>query len=276
MTTNTNIWQHTLEQLKLQMTQATFDTWLANTTAELTGNTLTITLQNDYAKDWLENQLLHTIQRTTTRVAGHPLQIAFTVKRHPATGPGSGVPPSPEPEAGSSIPPNHRFGIEIVEFDPTTAGWVMTSNYAWQFWQPLLGAIPFNLWNTLRSFPAAYHHNGHALQWPTVQTLADICANGNRHKILGRAARPGRKRTVGALETLEKERIVWTRTYGTGDRDVQYYFRVLSRLPLLTPTQVGRLTKRLQERHQRQMARCQLDYEEWKQLTLPSLLMAGP
>jgi hypothetical protein len=271
VTTNidNDLWQRVLPELKLQMTQATFDTWLANTTAKYSNDTLTITVHSAFAKDWLDNRLHAIIQRTATRVAGHPIQIIFTViepKQHP---PAKHAPQNPD------IPPNCQFGIEIVNFDPTTKGWVMTANYAWQFWQPLLGAVPFNLWNTLRSFPAAYHHNGDdAFQWPTIQTLADICANGNRHKILGRATRQGRGPIIGVLEVLETQRIVRTRTYGTG-RSVQYYFRVLDHLPILAPAQVKLLTPRLQERHQRQIARCELDYEEWKQLTLPSLLMSG-
>jgi len=284
MTTNAankDLWQQILPKLKLQMTQSTFDTWLANSTAECTNGTLVIMAHSTFAKDWLENRLQSIIQRTATRITGHPIQIVFTTKpeQQPSatlrSQQAANTQTSPSPSDPSlldqDIPLDCRFGIEIVNFDPTTKGWVMTSNYAWQFWQPLLGTVPFNLWNTLRSFPAAFHRNGdNGFQWPSIQTLADICANRNRHAILGRAARAGRNRTVGALEMLEQERIVWTKSYGTG-RNVTYYFRVLDNLPLLTPTQVNRLTPRLQERHQRHISRCELDYEEWQQLTLPSL-----
>lgn len=274
-----DLWQRILPELKLQMTQATFDTWLANTTAKSSRGKITVTVRTPLAKDWLESRLQAIIQRTAARVAGHPIQVAFTAPdpKQSSPAPSPQAPPKPNSALqGPDVPPDCQFGIEIVNFDPTTKGWVMTSNYAWQFWQPLLGAVPFNLWNTLRSFPAAYHHNGNdAFQWPTIQTLADICANGNRHAILGRAARTGRKRKEGALEILETARIVWTQTYGTG-RNIQYYFRILDHLPILVPTQIKLLTSRLQERHQRQIARCDIDYEEWKQLTLPSLLMAGP
>lgn len=277
MTTNAHdndLWQRILPELKLQMTQATFNTWLANSTAARSNGTLTVTVATPLAKDWLENRLHSIIQRTATRVAGHPLRIVFTTQPEQHHPPSSPPPLTPGPQ-DTNIPPDCHFGIQIVNFDPRTKGWVMTSNYAWHFWQPWLGTIPFNLWNTLRSFPAAYHHNGNdAFQWPTIQTLADICANGNRHKILGRAARQGRGPTIGALEVLETERIVWTRAYGT-DRNIQYFFRVLDRLPILAPAQIELLTPRLQERHQRQIARCELNYEEWKQLTLPSLLMSG-
>lgn len=271
-----------LSALKLQMTQATFNTWLIRSTGELKGSTLTITLPNPRALDWVDARLRPTIERTATRIVGRSIKLQLTVEHPQATGqnqpgpvPDSG-PSLPESRAGlndPNIPPRCRFGIEIVSFDPTDRGWVKTSNYALQFWQPYLGTIPFVLWQTLRSFPSSWR-NADKKQWPSIQTLADICASHNRHAILGRAERGEgksyRKRTVGALEILEEERIVWPQTYEAG-RDVIYYFRVLGNLPILTPAQVGTLTPRLQERHSRELAKCNLDYYQWLQLTLPSL-----
>ena len=160
----------------------------------------------------------------------------------------------------------------MVAYDPTVRGWVMTANYAWQFWLAYLGAVPFALWNTLRSFPAAYQKK-HRPFWPSIQTLADIITGGDRKRLLGREACAGRGRTVGALEVLERERVVWVQRRGQGT-SMRYMFRVLDHLPLLTPAQVATLSERLQERHARELARCEVDREEWEQLTLPTL--AGP
>lgn len=284
-----------LSALKLQMTQATFNTWLAKSNGELKGNTLTITLPSPYALDWVEARLKSTIKRAAARIIGRPIELQLTTEYPQATGKGQ---PGPVPDPGPSppgfrdglkelndpnIPPGCKIGVEIINFDPTIRGWIGDiSNYAVQYWQPYLatrerqagarsGGIAFPLWITLRSFPASW---GNAKYWPSIQLLADICANHNRHVILGRAERGKgkniRKRTVGALEILENERVVWPKCYGDG-RDTIYVFRVLRILPLLTPTQISLLTPRLQERHTQELAKCHLDHEEWQQLTLPSL-----
>ncbi len=74
------VWQDTLEQLQLQMTNATFNTWLKHTHfVKYTDNTYTIGVKNTYAKDWLENRLLNTIKRTLTRTTGEPSVIEFIV-----------------------------------------------------------------------------------------------------------------------------------------------------------------------------------------------------
>ncbi|HUV95795.1 MAG TPA: DnaA N-terminal domain-containing protein [Anaerolineae bacterium] len=273
--TPTDLWQQTLQQLKLQMTEAAFETWLYESTATLSGSTLTITAKSAFAKDWLENRLGPTIKRTLARVAGRPLDLAFTgayptnaETLHTITHPEADQ--SEEVEGDHpSIPASTRFAIELVHFNPQEAGYVIVTNYALDFWQPLLGPSPFALWLTLRSFPAAWAEHIKP-DWPSIQTIADICARRDRHKILGRAAWTNHHRVIGALEVLESERIVWPRRYGTG-RQTYYVFKVLNALPLLTPTQVAKLTPRLQARHDRQLARTKVNYDEWQQLTLPSL-----
>jgi len=296
--TQPDLWPNMLEQLKLQMTQATFDTWYTDSSAVLCGSTLTITVKNGFAKDWLENRAVPIIKRTAARVYGKALDVAFTVEHQPTTlrderklagppaaiGPGAATSSRPgEEEVVAAddlrLPPSARFAIELIEFNPQEAGFVQVSNYALQFWQPLVGPTAFALWLTLRSFPAAWAEHVKP-DWPSIQTMADICARHDRHKILGRAPWSNHARTVGALETLEQHRIVWPRRYGT-NRQTYYVFKVLNTLPLLTPTQIATLTPRLQARHARQLERAKVNYDEWQQLTLPTLapandlLMAG-
>jgi len=259
-----NLWEKALEQLKLQMSRATFETWLMTTTGELRDGTLTVTLPNTYALDWIE-RLRPIIENTVERIAGRPLNVAFTTPAEEHR---------PASERSRSEPRPGEIAIELVEFDPTRRGFVMTANYAVRFWQPYLGPLPFALWLTLRSFAWNAGRGG----WPSIQTLADICANGNRHRILGRAARAGRKPITGALQVLENERIVWVKRTGEG-RQTNYRFRVLANLPLLTPSQVQQLPANLQKAHDRFVRSCSVDHEEWNQLTLPTLteriLMSG-
>lgn len=284
MNTSEDIWnKFILPNLAMQMTEATFVTWLHDSRLVSQENDqLVVGVRNHFAVDWLSTRLYDTVLRTAERFIGRPVEVTFVV----ANGDGQ-VQPDDDgtvDPAQADIRPDSRIAIELVNFDPLRAGFVMTSNYAWQYWQPYLTArehetgarntgVAFCLWNTLRSFPAAWAESGRP-QWPSIYTLADMVARGNRHKLLGRNAYGKTRhysRAIGALETLENERIVWPQTIGTG-RDTIYLFRVLDNLPLLTPAQIGKLSERLQERHAREIERCRLEFEQWQQLSLPTLL----
>lgn len=73
-------WKATLGELQLQMTKATFNTWLKG--ARLIAyedNEYVIGVRNDYAKDWLENRLRDTIVRTLSAICDQPAQVRFVV-----------------------------------------------------------------------------------------------------------------------------------------------------------------------------------------------------
>ncbi len=250
------IWPRALRELKLQLPKATFDTWLMGTDAELEGDTLQILVGTPFAEEWLEHRLRDKIEAAVAASAGRPLDVVFAIR---AASRGSPTPTLPEPGPG-------EIAVELVEFDPTKRGFVMTANYAIRFWQPYLGLRPFALWQTLKSFAFEAGQD----TWPSIQTLADIVANGNRYAITGRAACNGRKRQVGALEVLEEERIVWVLREGEGG-GTRYRFRVLNSFPLLTPAQVKRLPPNLRAAHERFISLTSIDYQEWRQMTLPTL-----
>jgi chromosomal replication initiator protein len=72
------IWQAALGELQLQVTKATYDTWVKNT--ELVSHedgTFIIGTPNTYAADWLENRLLATIKRTLASLVGHSVEVRF-------------------------------------------------------------------------------------------------------------------------------------------------------------------------------------------------------
>jgi hypothetical protein len=74
------VWKMALDQLHLQMTQATFDTWLKNTHIISTENgAWHIGVKNKFAKDWLENRLFSTINRTMTHIVGQAVDLQFVV-----------------------------------------------------------------------------------------------------------------------------------------------------------------------------------------------------
>ncbi|MBN1259387.1 MAG: chromosomal replication initiator protein DnaA [Anaerolineae bacterium] len=75
------LWQATLGELELQMTRATFDTWLRDThfLAMEDGNRIVIGVKNGYAVEWLENRLYPVIQRALFHIAGQPMEARFVV-----------------------------------------------------------------------------------------------------------------------------------------------------------------------------------------------------
>jgi len=75
------VWQQACGELQLQLTGATFDTWLARARAvSFQDGALIIGVHNKYAKDWLENRLLPMIKRTLVGVTHQTeIEIQFAV-----------------------------------------------------------------------------------------------------------------------------------------------------------------------------------------------------
>lgn len=73
-------WKATLGELELQMTKATFNTWLkdASLVSSEEGH-FVVGVRNDYAKDWLENRLQDTILRTLASIMEHEVTVGFVV-----------------------------------------------------------------------------------------------------------------------------------------------------------------------------------------------------
>jgi chromosomal replication initiator protein len=82
------LWGQALDDLSLQMTRDTFNTWLKPTRClELVNDTLTIAVDDHYRQEWLENRLRSTIQRTVDALANRQLSIEFVVHPPAAQGP---------------------------------------------------------------------------------------------------------------------------------------------------------------------------------------------
>ena len=78
-----DIWHATLGELQLQMTKATFDTWVRPTHAinfDAESGAMSVGVHSPYAKEWLENRLQATIQRTLTGIIGRSVQVEYIVK----------------------------------------------------------------------------------------------------------------------------------------------------------------------------------------------------
>jgi chromosomal replication initiator protein len=75
------LWEAVLGELQLQMTRATYDTWLRGSrVVDVRDDTLTVYVRHAYAVDWLQNRLLPIIRRTLHRRAGASLGVEFTAQ----------------------------------------------------------------------------------------------------------------------------------------------------------------------------------------------------
>lgn len=73
-------WKTALGELELQMTKATFNTWLKDAhLLDCNGDEYLVGVRNDYARDWLENRLHSAVIRTLSSIAGHPVSVRFVV-----------------------------------------------------------------------------------------------------------------------------------------------------------------------------------------------------
>lgn len=70
------LWKSTLGELELQMTKATFNTWLKDSKLRLNGgDTAVVYTRNAYAADWINGRLRETVSRTLSSIAGRHLAV---------------------------------------------------------------------------------------------------------------------------------------------------------------------------------------------------------
>jgi hypothetical protein len=80
-------WQSVLGQLQMEMPRASFDTWVRDTQVESfdpstsSGQVavLTISVRNNYARDWLESRLTSTVSRHLIGIMDQSVQVRFVV-----------------------------------------------------------------------------------------------------------------------------------------------------------------------------------------------------
>jgi len=107
------LWEAALGRLELQMTKATFATWIKPTSAlAYEDGTLVIAVANAYAKDWLENRLSSVIKRTVADIACRTVEVRFTLQQPQRT------PPAHQLPLGTSHPPTSQPLSALDEHRP--------------------------------------------------------------------------------------------------------------------------------------------------------------
>lgn len=80
VSTEQALWQAVLRELQLQMPKATFDTRVRDTRLlSCHDDVFVIGAQNPFDRDWLENRLLATVERTLVGIVGHPVEVQFVL-----------------------------------------------------------------------------------------------------------------------------------------------------------------------------------------------------
>lgn len=158
MMDNQQIWEITQHNLRLQMTQATYDETVKHTCLRnVEGNTWTIGVDDKLALQWLENRLFDTVQRSLTSAVGKPITLQFANGSGPPAAVAEPEPPvAVEADLPEDLRPEESPGKRLATVDyfqlffgkGSTAGYAMVSHYASQFWAPYLGRA-FLLWKRL-------------------------------------------------------------------------------------------------------------------------------
>jgi len=159
------LWQTTLKDLQLQLTRATFETWLRGTAVVSNDNgALIIAAPSEPAKAWLDHRLRPLIERTLERLAEKPIAIRFVVAglddpAGPTARAQAETPPPAAParsaaaaQPDSSPAPNPAQRLAQTDFAQlwNRLGWSPVAHYAAYFWQAYLGQA-YALWKRLEA-----------------------------------------------------------------------------------------------------------------------------
>lgn len=276
----TALWQQTLGELELQMTRATFDTWLRGSECsdyDAGTHTLTVAVNNQYAVEWLEHRLYHLVERTLRRITGNGTVARFVVRPEFPT-------MSPQEIAKESEPGEWQ----APDFDPANtkkvAGWFPIPEYACKFWAPLLGRTAWRVWEIARQSDIRTEKSEWtpARRWTVPEMARQVPCGGQALTGRNHAVEPhtpgatlqllrpigGEEREEwtthepGAFDTLQAEGVAIISA--SGDRRHRVYtVSVKSSLPLLHPAQVADLRAELQTAHEAWIVAHGLDPALW-------------
>jgi hypothetical protein len=148
------LWEDVLKQLQMQMTEATFNEQLRGTyLVSISDDEMVIGVDNANAKDWLENRLRSTIDRTVTNLLKRSVEIQFVIQQNgqPVVEAEDQLKVDPADLPGES-PGRHvaRANYHKAFFQKGGSGYSMVAHHHTFFVAPLLGKA-FLLWKLLES-----------------------------------------------------------------------------------------------------------------------------
>lgn len=113
-------WQATLGQLQMNMSKATFDTWVRDAKfLSCDDDIFYIVVQNAYVRDWLENRLTSTVTKLLSGIMNCPQKVVFQLPSSADTTPQ----PEPAPAPGRTVPrSNNHLLNNRYRFDNFVVG----------------------------------------------------------------------------------------------------------------------------------------------------------
>lgn len=204
-------WSAALEELALQMTKPTFETWLKRSeVVGVEGETMIVQVQHAYAIEWLEHRLRGTIERTLARHAPG-MGVVFVAQGEPEGQPQRAqssqreeLHPHPDPlrrpETAGSGKEGDDVELEVVTLPELVAfeqaasarirkrGFAQLTNYALRFWSELLGPTAFLCWATAFANDKRDKRDLCGLSQPvrfSVARLARVAAQGRVQAVRG-------------------------------------------------------------------------------------------
>ncbi len=110
-------WKATLGELELQLTKATFSTWLKDARLIASDDDeYIVAVRNDYARDWLEHRLQGAIVRTLSAVTGQEVTVRFVVGEKMLAGANGANGGNGEASlVAEAAPPQRQNGAAAVE-----------------------------------------------------------------------------------------------------------------------------------------------------------------
>jgi chromosomal replication initiator protein len=193
-------WKASLGELEMQMTRATFNTWLQGTKA-LTchDDEFVIGVRNDFAKDWLENRLYDVIMRTLSGVVGRRVKVRFVVWSEEIIAPravmanGNGqvkVVAEPKTPAASlpEIALNQRYTFSSFVVGPNNrlahAAALSVSDNPGQTYNPLFiyGGVGLGKTHLLHAIGHHCHNEGYTVRYISAETFTNELVDAIRSK----------------------------------------------------------------------------------------------
>jgi len=75
------VWNNTMDVVRGELNTPTFKTWFEHATpVGIVDDTFVISVQNDFARDWLDSRYSGLLSSAITQVTGQPVSISFTVR----------------------------------------------------------------------------------------------------------------------------------------------------------------------------------------------------
>ena len=187
------LWEEVAGRLRGALNEATFGTWFAESAgAELSDDTFTVAVPNDFTREWIEGHFLGLINAAVKDATGEERHIRLTVRN--GDGPASDAPvsdeapPAPEPEPTVGMSQKYTFDLFVIGSSNrfAHAAALAVAEAPAQAYNPLFiyggtGLGKTHLLQAIGQYIAA-HGNGLTARYVTSETFMNDFINSLRDK----------------------------------------------------------------------------------------------